>query len=253
MTEAAAIEAKGLHFHYPDGTSGLGSVDLRVEVGERLGIAGPNGSGKSTLLHHFAGVHAAQGHLWVLGTEATRSHLPEIRRRVGFLFQNPDDQLFLPTVGEDVAFGPRNHGLAEDEVECRVRAALARLDITHLADRPTHHLSGGEKQSAAIASVLALEPEILVLDEPSNDLDAGARRRLIRFLLGWEGTLIIATHDLELLLETVGRLLLLDGGSPVAVGPAEELLRDRELLARHGLEEPPSVRASRGGVDGSTG
>jgi cobalt/nickel transport system ATP-binding protein len=241
----AAIEARGLHFHYPDGTKGVGAIDVVIERGARWGVIGPNGSGKSTLLHHFAGVHPAEGHLRVLGLEATRGNLPEIRRRVGFLFQDPDDQLFLPTVGEDVAFGPRNLGLPADEVDRRVRAALERLEIPHLADRATHHLSGGEKQSAAIAAVLALEPEILVLDEPSNDLDGGARRRLIGFLAGWERTLVVATHDLELLLDTVGEILLLDGGARVACGRAAELLRDCALLERHGLEEPASVRALR--------
>jgi len=240
-----AIEARSLHFHYPDGTPGLASVDLQVAPKERWGIAGANGSGKSTLLHHFAGVYAAEGHLSILGIEATKRGLAEIRRRVGFLFQDPEDQLFLPTVAEDVAFGPRQLGLSEPEVEKRVASALARLGIAGLAERPCHHLSGGEKQSAAIAGVLALEPEILVLDEPSNDLDAGARRRLIDFLRGWEGTLVIASHDLELLLESVDRLLLLDRGAVVAVGPPAEILRDRALLSRHGLEEPPSLRALR--------
>jgi len=245
-----AIEAKSLHYHYPDGTPGLDRIDLRIAAGERWGIAGPNGSGKSTLLHHFAGVYPAEGHLTVLGIEATKRGLAGIRRRVGFLFQDPDDQLILPTVAEDVAFGPRNHGLAEEEVERRVRAALARLEIEHLADRACHHLSGGEKQSAAIAGVLALEPEILVLDEPTNDLDAGARRRLIEFLASWEKTLVIASHDLELLLESVDRLLLLDAGRSVAVGPPGELLRDRDLLRRHGLEEPASLRALRAAREG---
>ena len=242
---AAAIRARGLHFRYPDGTAGLGTIDLEIGVGERWGIIGPNGSGKSTLLHHCAGVHRAEGHLWVLGIEATRKALPEIRRRVGFLFQDPDDQLFLPTVAEDVGFGPRNAGLPEEEGAARIERSLARLRIRHLADRPTHRLSGGEKQGAAIAAVLALDPEILVLDEPTNDLDPGARRRLADFLEEWEGTLVIATHDLEFLLGTVDRIAILEGGETVATGDAAEILHDRALLERHGLEEPPTVRALR--------
>ncbi len=240
-----ALRAEKLHYRYSEGTAGLGSVDLQIGRGERWGIIGPNGSGKSTLLHHFAGVYAAKGHLWVLGLEATKRNLPTIRRQVGFLFQDPDDQLFLPTVGADVAFGPRNAGLGEAEVEARVAGALARLEVSHLRDRPTHRLSGGEKQGAAIATVLALDPEILVLDEPTNDLDAGARRRLERFLGGWSKTLVIATHDLELLLGTVDRIAVLDGGSCVVEGNSSELLRDFELLEKHGLEEPPTVRILR--------
>jgi len=239
------IEARSLHYRYPDGTPALRSVDLEVRRGERWGVIGSNGSGKSTLLHHCAGVHPAPGHLWVLGIEATRAQLREIRRRVGFLFQDPDDQLFLPTVREDVAFGPRNAGLPEVEVGQRVERALARLELTHLADRPTHRLSGGEKQGVAIATVLALEPEILLLDEPTNDLDPGARRRLIGFLRDWGGTIMIATHDLEFLLETVDRVLLVDGGTSVVHGAVREILGDRERLERYQLEEPPSLRVLR--------
>ena len=240
-----AVQANGLHFRYPDGTAGLTSVDWEVGVGERWGMIGANGSGKSTLLHHLAGVHAAEGHLRIFGREAKKRELPAIRREVGFLFQDPEDQLFLPTVGEDVAFGPRNAGFDDAEVESRTDSALRRLEIDHLRDRPTHRLSGGEKQSAAIAAVLALEPRLLILDEPTNDLDPAARRRLERFLAGWSGTLIVATHDLEFLLGTVSRIVILDGGSVAEVGDSRALLADGERLARYGLEEPASLRALR--------
>ena len=243
--DSRAVRARGLHYRYPDGTSGLTSVDWEVGAGERWGMIGANGSGKSTLLQHLAGVHPADGHLWIFGREARKRELPAIRRDVGFLFQDPEDQLFLPTVGEDVAFGPRNAGFAEGEVAARVSSALQRLEIEHLRDRPTHRLSGGEKQSAAIASVLALEPRLLILDEPTNDLDPSARRRLERFLAGWTGTLIVATHDLEFLLGTVSQIAILDGGACAEVGAARDLLVGEERLARYGLEEPPSLRALR--------
>lgn len=239
------IRVRTLHFRYPDGTPGLGSVDLDVERGARFGLMGPNGSGKSTLLHHIAGVYPAPGHLWVCGVEASRSGLAAIRRRVGFLFQDPDDQLFLPTVGEDLAFGLRAAGRSEPEIEAAVTATLGRLGIAHLVDRPTHRLSGGEKQGVALASALVGEPEILALDEPTNDLDPGARRRLLEFLRAWEGTVLVATHDLEFLLELGVEAVILDGGAIVARAPAEELLSDRPLLERHGLEEPASLRVRR--------
>ncbi|MFQ5653827.1 MAG: energy-coupling factor ABC transporter ATP-binding protein [Planctomycetota bacterium] len=243
---SAAIAIEHLHYRYADGTPALEDVCLTIAEGKRWGIAGANGSGKSTLLHHVAGVHSAEGHLKILGEGASRSRLPWIRARVGLLFQNPDDQLFLPSVREDVAFGPLNLGLSREEVERRVAEAIGRVGLTGLETRPPQRLSGGEKRAAALATILALEPRILALDEPTNDLDPRGRRRLIEFLRAWRGTLVIASHDLEMLLECCGSLAILHQGRVVATGEPQALLCDGELLERHHLEVPPSLRFAEG-------
>ncbi len=239
---SAALECRGLHYHYPDGTPALCGVDLTIGVGEHWGVAGSNGSGKSTLLHHFAGLHPAEEHLHALGREASKESLAWIRSRVGFLFQNPDDQLFLSTVEEDVAFGPLNLGLPPQEVERRVGSALRRMGLEGKRRRPPHRLSGGEKRAAALATVLALEPSILVLDEPTNDLDPLGRRHLIEFLKAWQGTLVAASHDLELLLEIAGHVAILEGGRVAAAGEPRLLFADAERMRAWSLEVPPSLR-----------
>lgn len=236
-----AIAVEHLHYRYPDGTPGLTDVTWTVAPGQRWGLVGANGCGKSTLLRHIAGLHACEDHLRIEGRPATRSALPWIRSRVGLVFQNPEHQLFLPTLREDVAFGPLNLGLGAEETARRVDATLAQLGLTALADRPPHHLSGGEKRAAALATVLALEPAILLLDEPTNDLDPAGRRQVIHFLRRWPHTLVVATHDLELILEVATDLAILDRGTLAVTGAPATLLADAALLERHRLEVPPSL------------
>ncbi len=228
-----------LHYRYPDGTPALAGIDLLVAPGERVALVGPNGAGKTTLALHTNGLlRPERGRLRVAGLPVETDTLRRIRQQVGFVFQDAEDQLFMSTVREDVAFGPANHGLTGPELDQRVDAALATLDITHLADRAPHHLSGGERRRAALATVLALRPQLLVLDEPTAGLDPAGRRDLITSLAGLEVTQLLVTHDLPLVLELCPRTVLLDAGRVVADGPTEELLADADLLAAHRLELP---------------
>lgn len=237
------IEFRDLCFSYPDGTEALRGVSFHVEPGESVALVGANGAGKSTLLLHLNGyLSAGSGELRVGGTVVTRAIADQARRTVGLVFQDPDDQLFMPTVGEDVAFGPLNAGLPPGEVESRVAAALERVGMGHLRERPPYRLSAGEKRAVAIATVLAMAPEVLVMDEPSAHLDPRARRHLIQMLQSFTQTRIIATHDLELVVEVCARVIVLDGGRVVADGPARELLNDEELMRTHGLERPHILR-----------
>jgi cobalt/nickel transport system ATP-binding protein len=234
-----ALELTGLRFRYPDGTPALDGVDLVVAAGERVALVGPNGAGKTTLSLHTNGLlRADEGRVRVAGIELADDTLREIRRRVGFVFQRAEDQLFMSTVRDDVAFGPANHGLRGAELDARVDDALAALGITALADRAPHHLSGGEQRRAAIATVLALRPDVLVLDEPTAGLDPAGRRELIRTLERLDVAQLIVTHDLALVLELCPRTVLVDGGRVVANGPSRELLADEALLAAHRLEPP---------------
>jgi cobalt/nickel transport system ATP-binding protein len=239
-----AIEVAALNFTYPDGKRALGELSFQVAPGETVGLVGPNGAGKTTLFLCLAGVLSAQaGAVRVAGLDprqpAERKQLPA---RVGIVFQNSDDQLFSTTIGDDVAFGPLNLGVAADEVRRRVGDALARVGLAGFEGRVPFHLSGGEKRRAAIAGVLAMQPEILLLDEPSMFLDPRGRRELIGLLNTLAITKIIATHDLELILDTCQRVLVLDQGSLVAQGSAEEVLRDAALMDAHGLEVPYRLR-----------
>ena len=230
---------QGVHFVYADGHPALNGVDFTIHHGEAVGIVGANGAGKSTLLLHLVGLLlATEGMVRVGDCPVTPKTLVEIRRHVGFVFQDPNDQLFMPTVAEDVAFGPLNQHLPEAEVDRRVKAALDCVGIAHLADRAPHRLSGGERRAAAIATVLALDPDILLLDEPSSALDPASRRRLIGWLSSFTHTRIIATHDLDLVLEVCPRTIVLQGGKVIADGVTEELLADRGLLEGAGLELP---------------
>ncbi|MFW3169491.1 energy-coupling factor ABC transporter ATP-binding protein [Geodermatophilus sp. CPCC 206100] len=228
-----------LAFAYPDGHQALFGVDLRIEQGERVALLGPNGAGKTTLVLHLNGIlRAGRGTVTVAGLPVDRAHLQEVRRRVGVVFQDPDDQLFMPTVGEDVAFGPRNLGLPEAEVAARVAAALEQVGMTGVADRPPHHLSFGQRRRVAVATVLSMHPEILVLDEPSSNLDPAGRRELAEVLEALPVTVLMVTHDLPYALQLCRRSVVLDGGVVVADGPTRELLADTGLLARHRLELP---------------
>lgn len=234
-----ALELEGLHFRYPDGTPALAGVDLRVEAGERVALVGPNGAGKTTIALHANGLLRGEaGEVRVSGLTLEPTTLREIRRRVGFVFQDAEDQLFMPTVREDVAFGPANHGLSGAELDARVESALAALEIGHLAGRAPHHLSGGERRRVAIATVLALRPEILVLDEPSAGLDPASRRELITTLADLGMAQLLVTHDLPMVLELCPRTVLVDGGRVVADGATSTILSDAELLAAHRLELP---------------
>ncbi|MDD7967556.1 energy-coupling factor ABC transporter ATP-binding protein [Actinomycetospora lemnae] len=235
----ASLEVSGLAFAYPDGHQALFGVDLRIERGERVALLGPNGAGKTTLVLHLNGVHrAGAGTVRVGGLEVTRENVQEIRRRVGIVFQDPDDQLFMPTVGDDVAFGPANFGVTEPELSLRVKEALDAVGVAELADRSPMHLSGGQRRRAALATVLACDPEILVLDEPSTHLDPVARRELAEVLLGLERTMLMVTHDLPYALQLCPRSVVIDGGVVVADAPTRELLADADFLAAHRLELP---------------
>ncbi|HTQ42773.1 MAG TPA: ABC transporter ATP-binding protein [Polyangiaceae bacterium] len=233
------VSVSDLRFAYPDGTPALQGVTFTLHHGESVGLVGANGAGKSTLLLHLAGVLvASHGAVRVGDVPVTPRTLPQVRRCVGTVFQDPDDQLFMPTVEEDVAFGPASLGLPQDEVEARIVAALERVGALHLRRRPPHRLSGGEKRAVAISTVLPMSPDVLVMDEPSSNLDPRARRRLIEQLRLFEHTKIIATHDLDLVLDVCARTIVLSGGRVVADGPTRELLADDAVLERSGLERP---------------
>ncbi|MHC1558525.1 energy-coupling factor ABC transporter ATP-binding protein [Actinomycetospora sp. C-140] len=234
-----SLQVDGLAFAYPDGHQALFGVDLRIERGERVALLGPNGAGKTTLVLHLNGVHrAGAGRVAVGGLEVTRENVQEIRRRVGIVFQDPDDQLFMPTVADDVTFGPANFGVTEPELSLRVKEALDAVGVADLADRSPMHLSGGQRRRAALATVLACDPEILVLDEPSTHLDPVARRELAEVLLGLDRTMLMVTHDLPYALQLCPRSVVIDGGVVVADAPTREILADAAFLAAHRLELP---------------
>ena len=233
------LDLRGLAFRYPGSQQALFGVDLHVHAGERVAILGPNGAGKTTLVLHLNGVlRAGAGTVSVSGLSVDDANLAEIRRRVGIVFQDPDDQLFMPTVRDDVAFGPANLGLRGAELEARVAMALAAVGVADLADRVPHHLSFGQRRRVAIATVLAMEPDILVLDEPTSNLDPASRRELADILRALPVTVLMVTHDLPYAAELCERSLILSGGVVVADGPTLELLADPELLASHRLELP---------------
>ncbi len=243
------VSVPSLHVHdlayaYPDGHQALFGVDLHIASGERVALLGPNGAGKTTLVLHLNGIlggpgeNGSEGTVEVGGLAVAKPNLQEIRRRVGIVFQDPDDQLFMPTVAEDVAFGPANFGLRGGELRARVTEALQAVGMDEHGDRSPLHLSGGQRRRVALATVLACDPEILVLDEPSSNLDPVARRELAEVLLRLDRTMLMVTHDLPYALQLCPRSVVLDGGTVVADGPTRELLADDELLARHRLELP---------------
>ncbi len=241
-----AIEINQLRYRYHDGTAALRGVSLRVAPGECVALLGPNGSGKSTLLLHLNGILpekiAGDGTVNIFGEPVSPDRLEKIRRQVGMVFQDPDDQLFCPTVTEDVAFGPRQLGLTEAEVSARVEKSLAQVGLAGFGRRATHHLSHGEKRRACLAGVLACEPAVLVLDEPTSDLDPRGRREFKALLRQIPATKLIATHDLELAVELCARAIVLDRGEVVADGPTADLLNNEPLMLAHGLECPHILR-----------
>ncbi|WP_068398482.1 energy-coupling factor ABC transporter ATP-binding protein [Kribbia dieselivorans] len=233
------LELKGVAHAYPDGHQALFGVDLHVHRGERVALLGPNGAGKTTLVLHLNGIlTAGAGTVTVSGLPVAPENLLEIRRRVGIVFQDPDDQLFMPTVRQDVAFGPANMGVRGAELDAVVDSALARVGMSAFADRPPHHLSFGQKRRVAVATVLAMEPEILVLDEPSSNLDPASRRELADILRSLDVTLLMVTHDLPYALELCERSVLLSDGVVVGDGPTVSILGDDDLMRAHRLELP---------------
>ena len=247
-----AIRITRLNYSYPDGTRAIEGIDLDVRVGERVGIVGPSGAGKSTLLLHLNGVLSGSGTVRIMGKALESGSLREIRRHVGLVFQDPHDQLFCPTVFEDVAFGPLSLGVPESEIARRVDKALLDVGLeVSVRQRSSHHLSLGECKRVAIATVLAMEPEILALDEPSSNLDPRNRRHLIEVIGGLPATLLLATHDLEMVLALCSRAVVMDRGRIWADGETSKLLSDRPLMEEHGLEVPLSLRYELGGGAGS--
>jgi len=237
------LEVSGLAYAYPDGTRALRGLDFALVPGECVALVGANGAGKSTLLQHLNGtLLPLEGRVAVDGHIIAPATLSAVRRAVGMVFQDPDDQLFMPTVYEDVAFGPRNLGLPETEVDARVMGALDQVDALPLAAKPPYRLSAGEKRRAALATVLALEPALLVLDEPTSGLDPRGRRHLIELLGAFPHTRLIATHDVDLVLELCPRTLVLHEGQLMADGPTLSIFRDEALLATCRLEKPLSMQ-----------
>lgn len=233
------LDVRGLAYAYPDGHQALYGVNLHVHQGERVALLGPNGAGKTTLVLHLNGIlTAGAGTVAVSGLSVSKDTLQEIRRRVGIVFQDPDDQLFMPTVHDDVAFGPANLGLRGDALEARVRRALEQVGMADFADRPPHHLSFGQRRRVAVATVLAMEPEILVMDEPSSNLDPASRRELADIVTSLDVTVLMVTHDLPYALELCERSVILADGVIAADGSTRDLLGDADLMARNRLELP---------------
>jgi cobalt/nickel transport system ATP-binding protein len=233
-----SIDIKNLNFSYPDGTVALHDISLSVAPGEKVALVGPNGAGKSTLILHLNGILSGQGLVRVCGLEVVKENLGRVRSCVGLVFQSPEDQLFSPTVFDDVAFGPLYQGLPRDEVLKRVDQALEAVHMLGYKKRVSHHLSMGEKKRIAIATVLSMQPEVLVLDEPTGGLDPRSRRSLIHLLQELPLTMLVSTHDMLLVNEIIPRMIILDEGRVVADGPTQTLMNDTALLEAHGLERP---------------
>ncbi len=236
--EGDVLQVRDLHFSYPDGHVALRGISLNLSSGDKAALVGPNGAGKSTLMLHLNGILEGRGEIDLRGLRLKRDNLPVIRSMVGLVFQNPDDQLFSPTVFEDVAFGPLHMGLPEADVRARVDSALEAVRMSTYKDRLSHHLSVGEKKRIAIATVLSMNPSVLVLDEPSAGLDPRARRTLINLLRELPITMLVSTHDMKLVQELFPRTIVMDDGNIVADELTMGILENEELLTAHGLEKP---------------
>ncbi|MBU1660085.1 MAG: energy-coupling factor ABC transporter ATP-binding protein [Chloroflexi bacterium] len=232
------ISIEQLTFDYPDGHTALHDICVQIKQGEKVALVGPNGAGKSTLMLHLNGILKGVGNIRIAGLTLDRKNTPIIRAAVGMVFQNPDDQLFSPTVFEDVAFGPLHMGVSEAEIQQRVTRALEQVGMSHYANRLSHHLSIGEKKRISIATVLSMEPQILALDEPTSGLDPRARRSLINLLREMPITMLVSTHDMRMVEDLCPRIVVMDGGRIIADGSTEEILADDGLLEAHGLERP---------------
>jgi cobalt/nickel transport system ATP-binding protein len=240
-----AVRITRLNYSYPDGTRALENVDCDIRTGERVALVGPSGAGKSTLLLHLNGILKGSGTVRIMGQTVADGDLAFIRKQVGLMFQDPNDQLFCPTVQEDIAFGPLNLGVPAAEIPARVEKALRDVMLDHsYAGRTAHHLSHGERKRVALACVLAMEPSILALDEPASNLDPGTRRHLIELIAALPATLVLGTHDLEMAIDLCPRTIVMDGGKIRADGETRLLFADAELMAKHGLEVPLSLRGN---------
>ena len=239
VTAPGRIAVSHLHYTYPDGTEALRGIELTVEPGEKVALVGPNGAGKSTFLLHLNGIlGGGHGSVVIDGTTVEPATVKRVRAMVGLVFQDPDDQLFCPTVREDVAFGPIHMGVAEHELHHRVERALAAVGMSGFEARVPHHLSLGQRKRIAVATVLSMDPSVLVFDEPTAGLDPRGRRELMAVMASRPETLLVSTHDLAMVAETLPRTVILDGGAVMADGPSSELLRGEALLEAHGLESP---------------
>lgn len=235
---AKAIEIKNFSYTYPDGTVAISDITLSVEQGRKVALIGPNGAGKSTLLLVMAGFLKGTGNVLINGLEITKKNLKQIRTMLGSCLEDPDDQLFMPNLFEDVAFGPLNMGLDAEQVKSRVADALKTVGLSDMADKAPHHLSAGQKRAAAIATILSMRPEIITLDEPDGSLDPRHRNNLIKLLAGLPQTLIIATSNMNFAAAVAERAILLDNGRIIADGHSREIMWDQKLMTEHGLEVP---------------
>jgi cobalt/nickel transport system ATP-binding protein len=245
MKNEVLVNVENLSYTYSDGNRALENVSFKIRNGETVGIVGPNGAGKSTLLLILLGIlqpRNGNGHVTIAGKPLTKNTLTAIRKHVGLVFQDPDDQLFMSTVFDDVAFGPINMGLNETQVHKRVRLALHKVGLSGYEDRCPHHLSFGEKKRVALATVLSMHPEILLLDEPTANLDPQARRNTIKLINGFHSVKLISSHDIEMLVETCDKVLLLDNGKLIKNGNPKEIFTNEKLLINHGLEMPAAIR-----------
>jgi len=233
-----AIEVQNFSYKYPDGTIALNGITLDVEYGQRLALIGPNGAGKSTLLLAITGFVRGTGRVVIDGMEITNGNLKKVRSSIGCCLENPEDQLFMPTLFDDVAFGPLNMGLNSEQVRERVTLALTEVGLAGMAERAPHHLSAGQKRAAAIATVLSMSPKIITLDEPDGSLDPRNRDNLVKLLVGLSQTLVIATCNMDFAAAVSDKAVVIDGGRVVAAGPAKQIMSDSKLMTSHGLEVP---------------
>jgi len=238
-----AIQISSLSFKYPDGTIALRNISLKINEDECVGLVGPNGAGKTTLLFHLNGLLRGEGEVVIDGLEMSEKNLKTIRRTVGIVFQDPDDQLFSSTVFDDIAFGPLSMRLPQDEVDSRVNLALREAGLEGQGKKAPHHLSFGQKKKAALAAILAMRPGIIALDEPTSNMDPRSRQAFLRLIESLDATKVISTHDMDSVFELCGRVLLMDAGELIADGEARAILGDRRLMESHGLEVPSILRS----------
>ena len=239
-TMSEAIEIKDFSYYYPDGTAALRDINLNIEQGQKVVLVGPNGAGKSTLLLAMAGFIKGTGKVYVDGVEINKKNLKKIRSSIGSCLEDPDDQLFMPTLFDDIAFGPLNMGLSPNEVKSAVSLALKTVGLSEMADKAPHHLSAGQKRAAAIATILAMNPKIITFDEPDGSLDPRHRTNLVTLLNGLSQTLVIATCNMDFASRIADRAILIDDGRVITDGPAKKVMFDSDLMEKHGLEVPPN-------------